>query len=193
MPRTRIPGPPLGEAGLRPTRTREAVLEALLEAGTSLSHAELAARLPSHDKVTVYRSLKALRSSGLLHGVLSLDGVLRYVAHRGEGGPCPGGHAHFLCLGCGSMTCLNDTAMPRVELPAGFRVRGKQFLVYGLCPSCEVGTRAARPSTASASDAVASAAAGAAGPAPTERGLANPAPTERGLANPAPTERGLAR
>jgi len=57
-------------------------------------------------------------------------------------GRCPGGHPHFLCLQCGAMTCLADQGMPYLRVPEGAEVRGKQLLIYGICPSCASGKRA---------------------------------------------------
>ena len=126
----------LDGAGLRPTRARALVLAAILDAGRPLSHPALAELLPDLDRVTVFRSLKALKASGLLHGIQGLDGVLRYVANPASRRGCPGKHPHFLCLECGAMTCLSGQKLPHVRVPEGSEVAGKQFLVYGLCPAC---------------------------------------------------------
>lgn len=130
-------------AGLRPTEVRQRVLSALLSAGRSLSHRELADLLVGLDRVTIFRSLKLLKKSALVHGVQGVDGTLRYVVNpserRGGNAGCPGGHPHFLCLECGAMTCLLDQELPRVRVSEGAEVRGKQLLVYGICPSCASG------------------------------------------------------
>ncbi len=132
----------LAASGIKPTKSREAVLDALLASGRPLSHPELASRLGALDRVTIFRSLKTLRASGLLHSVRSLDGVLRFVVNPSRDSRCPGSHPHFLCLSCGTMSCLESQELPRVEVPDGAEVSGKQFLVYGLCPSCSRATRA---------------------------------------------------
>ncbi len=126
----------LDDAGIRPTKARALVLAAIMEAGRPLSHPALTALLPELDRVTVFRSLKALKTSGLLHGIQGLDGLLRYVANPASRKGCPGKHPHFLCLECGAMTCLPEQRMPHVRVPEGSEVVGKQFLVYGLCPLC---------------------------------------------------------
>ncbi|HUW41704.1 MAG TPA: transcriptional repressor [Rectinemataceae bacterium] len=129
-------------AGLRPTEVRRRVLSALLSAGRPLSHRELVELLPGLDRVSIFRSLKLLKEAALLHGVQGVDGTLRFVVNPAERKGCPGGHAHFLCLECGAMTCLLDQELPRVRVPEGAEVRGKQLLVYGLCPACAAGKRA---------------------------------------------------
>lgn len=131
-----VSGDLLERSGLRPTSVRRRVLTTLLASARALSHRELVELLPGLDRVTIFRSLKLLRKAGLVHGVQGIDGTLRFVVNPTEKSGCPGGHAHFLCLECGAMSCLLDQALPRVEVPEGSEVRGKQFLVYGLCPEC---------------------------------------------------------
>jgi Fur family ferric uptake transcriptional regulator/Fur family zinc uptake transcriptional regulator len=132
------------KAGLRATEVRERVLSELRKAERPLSHPELAALLAGLDRVTVFRSLKALKAKGLLHSVQGVDGLLRYVANPEEARGCPGGHPHFLCEGCGAMVCLPGQAMPRIEVPRGSVVSGKQLLAYGLCPACAARDKKAR-------------------------------------------------
>jgi Fur family transcriptional regulator, ferric uptake regulator len=129
-------GAMLEGAGLRSTEVRRRVLSVMLGAGGSLSHRELAALLPELDRISIYRNIKLLKKTNLVHGVQGIDGVQRYLVNPDEVDGCPGGHAHFLCVGCGRMTCLLDQAMPRIKAPRGAQVRGKQLLVYGLCSSC---------------------------------------------------------
>jgi Fur family ferric uptake transcriptional regulator len=128
----------LAQRGLRRTRVREAVLGCLMKAARPLAPSELSAdpALEGFDRVSVYRSLAALQSAGLVHGVCGVDGVSRYRAHgSGESG-CPGGHPHFLCTGCGGMWCLAEQGLPHVQVPPGVTVHGKQLVVHGRCARC---------------------------------------------------------
>lgn len=147
MQRSVEPSRVLTEAGLRPTTARQRVLSSLLTSGRSLSHRELVESLEL-DRVTIFRSLKRLKRARLVHSVQGIDGTLRYVPNQPRQRGCPGGHAHFLCLKCRSMTCLTDQPMPVVRVPQGTEVRGKQFLVYGVCPACS-SRRGARSAPAS--------------------------------------------
>lgn len=129
----------LSDAGLRATRQRLVVLELLFREGSPLSHAEILSKLEEHlDRVTLYRTLETLKKAGIVHQVQGIDGVWRFCAHDAEAAGCPGDHAHFLCLSCGRMFCLTDQKMPRVEVPDGMKVEGKQFVIYGTCPECDV-------------------------------------------------------
>ena len=124
----------LAGAGLRNTRQRRLILELLIKEGSPLSHSEILAKIDEHlDRVTLYRTLETLKECGLVHQVQGIDGVWRFCAHSREIDGCPGDHAHFLCLSCGKMICLPEEKMPRVNVPGGVSVEGKQFVVYGKC------------------------------------------------------------
>ena len=128
----------LRETGVRRTPVREAVLGALLGAGAPLSQKDLAAipGLERVNKVTLYRTLDILANAGVAHRVIGIDGEWRFCSHAPAGGRCTGNHPHFLCLNCGRMACLRDQTMPRVRVPEGYAIEGKQLIVYGACPEC---------------------------------------------------------
>lgn len=128
---------PLRAAGLRRTPARKAVFAHVQALSRPLSHAELqqAESLRDLDDITLYRTLSALVQAGLVHRVLGVDGVWRYGANPASPG-CPGNHAHWLCTGCGSMRCLFDQPIPRVEVGEGVTVEGRHLLVFGRCASC---------------------------------------------------------
>ena len=136
MPRNEESTLLLREAGLRPTSARQRVLASLHTAGRALSHRELVDLLTGLDRVTIFRALKNLRKARLVHSVQGIDRTLRYFPNTEETRGCPGGHPHFLCLRCRGMSCLADQAIAVVRVPSGAEVRGKQLLVYGLCPAC---------------------------------------------------------
>jgi len=133
----------LGETGVRRTPVRETVLRKLLDAGAPLSQKDLAATagLERVNKVTLYRTLEILANAGIAHRVIGIDGEWRFCSHAPDDGRCAGNHPHFLCLNCGRMACLRDQRMPRVNVPEGYAIEGKQLIVYGVCPEClEEGT-----------------------------------------------------
>lgn len=128
----------LRKAGLRRTKAREAVLNLLFEAMRPLSHQEIAIQteVDRLDRVTLYRTLTTLREAGLVHRVQGVDGIWRFSAHGIDHTGCPGNHPHFLCLRCSAMACLTEQALPWVSVQEGAEVKGKQLVVYGLCPAC---------------------------------------------------------
>ena len=128
----------LHAAGLRATAGRVAALVAIESAERPLTHAELSTLpgLAGLDPITLYRLLDAFAERGLVHRVQGTDGTWRTAAQpRGQAG-CPGNHPHFLCEGCGAMACLSDQPLPRVLVPPGAVVRGRNFVVYGRCAAC---------------------------------------------------------
>ena len=132
----------LKNIGLRSTRQRKIILELLISCGSPLSHAEILTKIEESsneklDRVTLYRTLEVLRKSGVVHQVQGIDGVWRFCAHEINEDGCPGDHPHFLCLACGKMVCMTEQKMPRVSVPKGASVEGKQFVVYGRCESCQ--------------------------------------------------------
>lgn len=126
----------LNSAGLRATASRLEIFAHLLRQRRPLSHQEIMAKLPGYDRVTLYRTLNALTSAGLVHAVRGLEGVWRFCAHSPRHEGCPGNHPHFLCVDCGLMICLAGQRLPHVEVPPDVEVRGKQLLVYGRCERC---------------------------------------------------------
>lgn len=127
----------LSDAGLRLTRQRQLILDLLFSRGVPLSHSEILAEIDEHlDRVTLYRTLETLKKAGIVHQVQGIDGVWRFCAHEQGAEGCPGDHPHFLCISCGKMICLTGQKMPRVDVPEGVDVEGKQLVVYGLCQDC---------------------------------------------------------
>jgi len=123
--------------GLRSTRPRLLVLSLLELEGRPMSPSELSSFLEGAvDRVTVYRVLGSLKEAGLLHKVVGKDGVSRFSLNHLRSARCEGGHPHFLCEECGRMFCLRSEGIPRVRAPQGFKVRGKQLLLYGICGEC---------------------------------------------------------
>lgn len=129
----------LRSASLKVTPPRVSVLSYLIEEGRPLSHTEIQEKMPEMDRVTLYRTLSAFVDADIAHQVQGLDGMWRFCAHERKQGVCPGNHPHFLCARCGTMVCLLDQEMPRVDVPAGCGVTGKQLVVYGTCSACNTG------------------------------------------------------
>lgn len=135
-------------AGVKVTRHRVRVLEALHAAQQPLSHADLEARLASAecaplDRVTLYRILDSLVACGLALKAVDLRGVFRFSAS----GPWRqhAGHIHFRCTACGSVFCLPAAPPSPPKLPPGFQLGAVTFDVSGVCASCRAG-RVGEPS-----------------------------------------------
>lgn len=129
----------LRAVGIKVTRGRVRVLEALQAARQPLCHAELEVRLGADaevplDRVTLYRILDALVASGLALRAVDTRGVFRFSAagtqHQHDG------HVHFRCTDCGGVFCLKAALPPAPKLPRGFHLADLELDVRGTCAAC---------------------------------------------------------
>lgn len=128
----------LQKVGLRCTAARLAVMQRLRVATKPLSHAELADELIplGFDKATVFRNLIDLTEVGLLSRSELGDHVWRFELLN-QDHPHQGKHPHFVCVDCGSVTCLAD-----VEFDAATKKRAEtigeitEILLKGHCTNC---------------------------------------------------------
>ncbi|WIM04564.1 MAG: transcriptional repressor [Candidatus Nitricoxidivorans perseverans] len=126
-------------AGVKVTRARVRVLDALRAAPRPLRHGELDARLgddggPAVDRVTLYRVLDSLVACGLALKAADTHGVFRFSVADAQ--DRHGGHVHFRCTGCGGVFCLRAPPPPPPKLPRGFRLGEAEFDVRGTCANC---------------------------------------------------------
>ncbi|MDX1969203.1 MAG: Fur family transcriptional regulator [Planctomycetaceae bacterium] len=127
----------LGEVGLRTTAARLAVVRRLQQASTPLSHAEVAEELVplGFDKATVFRNLTDLVDAGLVSRTELGDHVWRFElrdpTHQ------DGQHPHFVCVDCGSVTCLHDVELPKSAQKSWTKVGSvTEILLKGHCTAC---------------------------------------------------------
>lgn len=126
------------EAGLRATPARIATLQLLRESTSPLTHAVVAEHLSvtGVDKATAFRNLNDMTVAGLLRRTEVGDHVWRFEAIMGDEGH-DNGHPHFLCVDCGTVSCLDD-----VKLTAGSQRASEKFgevteiLLRGHCNDC---------------------------------------------------------
>lgn len=144
----RTPQESLREAGLRVTRPRVAVLEALSAAPHSTAdavHAMVAAQVGAVSRQAVYDVLHALTAAGLVRRML-VDNASRYEWDTHDN------HHHLLCRRCGA---LHDVPCAVGAAPCltpshdhGFEVEVADVLYSGLCPTCRAaGDRGADATT----------------------------------------------
>lgn len=125
------------EAGLRPTRQRATILEALRRAGRPVTAQALHARMRGRGGpglATVYRTLQALAQVGLARTFPAGEGELAYKLCE------PGHHHHLICEGCGLVveipSCEVEPWAARTARRRGFTVSSHQAEIFGRCPSC---------------------------------------------------------
>lgn len=120
--------------GLRATQARTAVLTVLLNAGSALSHAEIQDHLQDLDRVTLYRVLDWLVDHHLVHSITGQDRARRFQVSQPK---VPHQHAHFKCIQCGKVFCLDAVSIKQPEpLPRHFTVDSVELNIHGHCADC---------------------------------------------------------
>lgn len=126
-------------AGLRCTASRLAVLKRLQAASSPMTHAEIAESLAGQgfDKATVFRNLIDLTDADLLTRAELGDHVWRFEI-RDPDDPAQGKHPHFVCIDCGSVTCLSDVTFDAATNRRARQVgRVTEILLKGHCKTCQ--------------------------------------------------------
>ena len=127
-------------AGLRATPARVAVLGVLRDGDAPMTHGEVADRLDGRgwDRATIFRNLVALVDAGFVRRTDVGDHVWRFEPLV-VGGHARHEHAHFLCTGCGEVTCMPELELklPRGgQVPQSVRSRSVEVQLRGLCDEC---------------------------------------------------------
>lgn len=122
-------------AGLKKTKQRRAVWDALSAAEKPLSAQELHSRLPGRDGFavsTVYRALAALEEHGVVTRTTML-GEETAIYHLKQAG-----HGHFaICLGCHRQVPIGHCPLERATVETGdFQVTDHRLELYGWCAAC---------------------------------------------------------
>ncbi len=127
----------LQSSPLRLTRKRTKILDALLTLDRPESAVEIRERaeLPETDLVTVYRTMEAFESIGILQKVpLESGGHLFELIYPGDH------HHHFVCRECHKAERLELCLFGELEKKAknlGFVKVAHIMEIYGLCPECQ--------------------------------------------------------
>jgi Fur family transcriptional regulator, ferric uptake regulator len=122
------------------TDSRRAILEIFLQSQAALAHHDIEKKTgEKFDRVTVYRTLQTFIDKGIVHTIPTADNAVKYALCREE---CSEGHhhdnhIHFVCDSCGNTTCLDETAIPQIRLPLGYRQEKVNVIVNGICKSCK--------------------------------------------------------
>jgi Fur family ferric uptake transcriptional regulator len=128
----------LAQRGLRLTRQREAVVEAIVQAKGSFTAQELHDKLRTkHSGVgltTVYRTLEILSEGGAVERVHGLNHCEAFVLAGKH-------HSHtIVCSSCGTASELVDCGCDELVAAAarqtGFRIEDHVIQLSGLCREC---------------------------------------------------------
>jgi Fur family transcriptional regulator, ferric uptake regulator len=137
----------LGQAGLRPTRQRLAIVRSVSGERRPVTAQQLYARLRSSKEspglATVYRTLRSLADAGVLRTFPAGEGEVGYRLCE------PGHHHHLICEGCRQVleipSCEVEDWATGVAERRGFTAYHHQADIFGLCTNCRTGTRRGRP------------------------------------------------
>jgi Fur family ferric uptake transcriptional regulator len=127
----------LREAGLRVTRPRLAVLDAVRRhphADTESILDAVRADLGEVSHQAVYDVLRALTVAGLIRRIQPSGSHARYEARVGDN------HHHVVCRWCGAIADVDCATGEAPCLSAsddhGFRIDEAEVIYWGLCPDC---------------------------------------------------------
>lgn len=130
----------LRSVGLSPTPRRERVLEIIGNHQGVLRASEILAvvrKRISIDRVTLYRILDLLVEKRLVQRLSAGDRTFRYGLAGTSRHP---DHAHFHCVRCGLMECLDPGSVPlevnRSAHLQSMRIERMEIRLDGLCQRC---------------------------------------------------------
>ena len=123
---------------MRATPARVATLDLLHRAASPLTHADVAEYFAERgiDKATAYRNLNDMTDAGLLRRTELGDHVWRFEP-IGEGEHEDTAHPHFVCVDCGSVSCLSEIRLTAKSLNASQQIgEVTEILLRGLRKNC---------------------------------------------------------
>ena len=122
---------------IKPTAMRLLILRTMLELNRAVSQHDLEETLQTVDKSTISRTVTLFMEHHLIHVVDDGSGALKYAVCSDD---CTCSvsdqHVHFYCESCHRACCFRQQAVPMVEAPDGFVLRGVNYVLKGLCPAC---------------------------------------------------------
>lgn len=128
----------LTENGLRATPHRCRVLDIIVQSPRPVSAREVQDALGAEsgiNRVTIYRILDLLVENKVVERISSADRSFRYglsahIHHRP--------HAHFYCMNCGNMQCLDEVNLDQLPIKRSIpgAVSRVELRLDGTCRAC---------------------------------------------------------
>lgn len=125
----------LKEKGVKPTVHRVEILEYLVDSYSHPSADEIyehfvrEKKLPVLSRATVYNTLRALASAGLVKVIITPDAI-RYDFVRQN-------HHHFYCTKCKRIYDVElNVELPSISSINGHEVQNVQLTLVGICKEC---------------------------------------------------------
>ena len=131
----------LKKASLRITPTRRLILGIFRHYPFALAYNDIENSIKENlDRVTIYRTLKSFEEKGIIHQVLDTSSQVKYalckdscIDHKHNDT-----HVHFECMECRQTFCVEDTEIPNISLPKGFKHVESSMLIKGVCKKCNL-------------------------------------------------------
>lgn len=125
---------------IRNTQSKKDILEIFNHSQTALSHNDIQKKVgDTINRVTIYRILERLEAEGQIHKIINVDGVVNYAKCHNctSSKEHQHNHIHFSCEVCKSLTCI-EYEMPVINLPKSYVAKEFNFVISGICESCNV-------------------------------------------------------
>lgn len=125
--------------GVRATPVRYMLYQALEQAQSALSLADLEVELKTVDKSSIFRNLQLFMEVGLIHQIQDGSGIAKYAVSQWRNDDLPLNHAHFTCRNCAETICLDETFLDlsTLSLPKGYQAESYSLVIKGICNHCK--------------------------------------------------------
>ena len=131
---------------LRSTAQRRLIVDRFFDGTPHVTIEDLLAVVRSQDRgigyATVYRTLKLLAECGVASERRFGDGLSRYELADDDDDH----HDHLICTSCGSITEFEEPKIEKLQdaiaARHGFRLTSHRHEMYGLCATCQLGSKA---------------------------------------------------
>ncbi|MDR1585626.1 MAG: transcriptional repressor [Prevotellaceae bacterium] len=122
--------------GLKRTSCREGIISVVMSSNQALSEEEIRSKLPgNYDRTTFYRSFKTLEENKIIHKIVVDNLLVKYAF--GNPVPADSEHAHFFCVDCNTVQCLDSVHIDKPQLPEGYAYAGTDMIIKGVCNKCK--------------------------------------------------------
>lgn len=124
---------------IRITESRKAIVRYMIEADHHPSaeqiYRDLLPAFPSMSLATVYNNLRVLVDEGFVTELKVSNDNTTYFDFMGHD------HLNVVCEKCGKIADFMDVDLSifkkEAEEQTGYRLTKEQFMIYGICPSCQ--------------------------------------------------------
>lgn len=127
----------LDKKGISVTPIRLLVLQSFLKYSRAFSLKELEEKLFFSERSTIFRTLQLLESKGILHEIISSNGIKSYALCVGcENETHNDQHAHLKCKKCEAVFCIPLDTSTLVSSVTTYHIDDIQVFANGICTDC---------------------------------------------------------